>query len=208
MTMQLPTPAPRKIAAIILAAGLGSRYRAADPSIASKVLAHVNGEAMVRTAVRAALAASCSPVLVVTGHAAEEVDAAVRDLNHVSIHNSDYREGLSSSLRAGVGALPADVDAAFILLADMPRVDAALLQLMMDRFAQEPDADALIPVHEGLRGNPVLLTRAMFARVAQLKGDEGARKLLREDGLKIVEIQADARALVDVDTPDALGGGV
>ncbi|MGE3245040.1 MAG: NTP transferase domain-containing protein [Beijerinckiaceae bacterium] len=192
------------IAAIVLAAGTASRYRQADPSAATKVVALYKGEPMVRHAVRAAEAAGLAPVVVVTGCEAEAVQDALAGRDVVFADNADYESGLASSLRAGVAALPESADACLVLLGDMPLVGAPLLRAMTDAFAAAPDAAAVVPVYAGQRGNPVLLARRVFGSVMELKGDEGARRLLRDPALKVVEVAADEAAALDIDTPDAL----
>ena len=93
-----------------------------------------------------------------------------------------------------------------ILLGDMPRVSAILLDRLIAAFTERPAALAVIPVHGGERGNPALISRALFAEVATLEGDEGARRLLRQaDPQRIVEVELDDAAItLDVDTPEDL----
>lgn len=197
------TKTETQIAAIILAAGLSSRYRAADPSRVSKVLAPYNGEAMVRHVARAALAAHCAPVIVVTGHAAQEVENSILDLRAQPVFNPDFANGIASSLQCGIAALPEDCDAVFVMLADMPDIKPVILANLAARLRQAPAPDAVIPAHKGQRGNPVLLARSMFEGVLNLQGDEGARKLLRRDGLRIAEVESGPEILIDIDTPQA-----
>ncbi len=192
------------IAAIVLAAGKASRFRQADPTSATKVVASYQGEPLVRHVARAALAAGVTPVIVVTGCEAESVERALAGIAVSFAHNSDFETGMASSIIAGVSALPATVDAAFVMLGDMPLVSASLLSELMHALSDNPDAAAIVPVYEGVRGNPVLLTRSALDRARHLQGDEGARRMLRDPALKIVEVAADISASLDVDTPDAL----
>jgi molybdenum cofactor cytidylyltransferase len=195
-----------EIGAVVLAAGRSTRFREGGGAEPSKLVALLAGEPLVRHAARAALASRARPVVVVTGHARESVEAALAGLDVVFAHNSDYASGLASSLRAGIAALPDSVEGALALLGDMPAVDAGLLDRLIDAFATRPQALAATPVHAGRRGNPALLSRALFPEIAKLDGDEGARRLLREaDRALIVEIPADGEAAtLDVDTPEDL----
>lgn len=195
----------QNVAAIVLAAGLASRYRAAGGAETSKLLAHYHGEPLARLAVKAALAAGCETT-VVTGHARDQVEAALKDLRVAFVHNPAYATGLASSLKTGVAALPPSAEGAFVLLADMPGVSADLITRLAAAFAKKPDALAVIPVHKGKRGNPVLLARALFGEIANLSGDEGARRLLqRADAACVVELDlADDAVALDIDTPDDL----
>src|SRR6185437_11555849 len=176
-------PEPRKggaeIAAIVLAAGRASRYRAAGGAEPTKLVAEYRGHPLVRWAARAALASRARPVIVVTGHARAEVEAVLAGLDLRFVHNADFADGLATSLRAGVAALPAGAAGALVLLGDMPEASAVTADALIEAFAAKPDALAAVALYRGRRGNPVLLGRAMFAEVAGLRGDAGARGLLQ-----------------------------
>ncbi|MGO9744024.1 MAG: NTP transferase domain-containing protein [Roseiarcus sp.] len=190
------------IAAILLAAGTASRYRAAGGAEASKLIADFHGEPVVRAAAKAALASRAAPLVVVTGYAREKIEAALAGLDAVFVHNADYATGLASSLRAGLAAVPRAAGA-LVLLGDMPRVPPSALDLLIAAFAERRDALAVIPVFRGERGNPVLLSRALIPEIERLSGDEGARRLLRAaDPRRILEVAFDDAAItLDVDTP-------
>ena len=196
-----------KIAALVLAAGRSSRFAAAGGREATKLVAPVAGKPLARYAVEAALASKARPVVVVTGHAREAVEAALRGLAFQLVDNPAFLSGLASSLRAGIAALPPDADGAIVLLADMPAVTSALIDRLIDAFSARPGALAATPVAAGRRGNPVLLSAALFASVAKLEGDEGARRLLAAlPAERLIEAPIDdLGATLDVDTPDALG---
>ncbi len=192
-----------RIAAVLLAAGLSSRYRALDPSVATKLVAELDGVPLVRRAAEAALASRAAPLVVVTGHAKAEVRAALGGLAIAVVFNPDHASGLASSLRAGLEALPAEVDGALVLLGDMPGVTAPLLDRLIAAFAGDAAAEAAVPVHRGRRCNPALLGRALFGPALALCGDEGARRLLHRARVVEVEVDADS-VLVDVDDPETL----
>lgn len=195
-----------EIGAVVLAAGRSARFRAAGGLEPSKLVALLDGEPLVRHVARAALGSRARPVVVVTGHAREAVEQALADLPVVFAHNPAFASGLASSLQAGVAALPPGAGGALALLGDMPGVEAALLDRLIEAFAAHPRAIAAAPVHAGRRGNPVLLARALFPALAGLEGDEGARRLLREaEPGSVVEVPVDSDAVtLDIDTPDAL----
>ena len=154
----------------------------------------------------AALAAGLDPVVVVTGFAREAAQAGLDGLAVSFVHNPSFATGLSSSLKAGVYALPDDAAGAAILLADMPKVSAGLLGALAKAFNENPHACALAPNLNGQRGNPVFIRRALFDDVARLDGDVGARALLRGRS-DVVDVAMDDDAVAfDVDTPDALSG--
>jgi molybdenum cofactor cytidylyltransferase len=189
-----------KIAAIVLAAGRSTRMGGAN-----KLLAGIGGKPMVRRVVEAALASRARPILVVTGHQADGVQAALAGLDVTFVDNPDYAAGLSSSLKAGIGAVPGDCDGALVVLGDMPQLAGAHLDRLIAAFAAEPVATIVLPTHAGRPGNPVLWPSDCFAEMRHLDGDAGAKRLLavHADRVREVDLGTDA-IFADVDTPAAL----
>lgn len=194
-----------EIAAIILAAGKSSRFRGDDPNAKTKAVALLDGAPMVRHVAQAAIDAGLKPLVLVTGFNAAEVSAAAQVLPDLQlVHNPDYETGLASSLRAGIAALPAGVAGAIVLLADMPRVSSETISLLVETSNANPDAAAVVPVHAGQWGNPILLGAKLFADVALLQGDSGARKLLANRADVALMECGDEAVGIDVDTRDDL----
>jgi molybdenum cofactor cytidylyltransferase len=195
-----------EVAAILLAAGMSSRFKAASGEGSSKLLAPLAGKPLVRHAAEAALASLARPIIIVTGHDRGAVEASLDGLALQFAHNPAYADGLASSLKTGIAALPADAPGALILLGDMPAVTPALIDRLISAFGQRPDALAAAPVFDGRRGNPVLLARALFPAIAGLSGDEGARKLLADAGPEqMIQLGVSGvGSILDVDTPQSL----
>jgi molybdenum cofactor cytidylyltransferase len=187
------------IAAIILAAGRGSRF-GPEP----KLLAPLDGKPLVRHAVEAAIASRARPVILVTGHRAPEVEAAASGLELKVVRNPHYGEGLSTSLRAGFSALPCDAEGALVLLADMPLVRAEALDRLVEAWRVSGCPAALVPVARGRRSNPVLLSKALAPEIETLTGDIGAAPLLRRLPDVVEWPMDDAALVVDVDTVESL----
>jgi molybdenum cofactor cytidylyltransferase len=184
-----------RIAAIVLAAGRSSRMAPHN-----KLLHLIGGEKMIRCVAATALAGGARPVIVVTGHESQAVGAALHGLDLTVIVNPDYAQGLSTSLRAGLKALPPGIDGALILLGDMPEVEAPVLRALIAAFA---GAQAIcVPVHHGRRGNPLLWGSRYFAAMKDLTGDAGAKSLVTryQDNLIEVEVASDG-IFEDVDAP-------
>lgn len=194
--------AARPIAAVVLAAGRASRFGAGESD--SKVTAILKDKPLVTHVVEAAAAAGVATIIVVTGHAAPAVAAALAGRPIRFVHNPLAASGLASSLRAGIAAVPDDVGGAIILLADMPLVKASTLSALAAAFASGKP-DAAVPVHAGHQGNPVLISRSLFPAVLTLTGDGGARRLLDHPDCNVLRVPLDdAGILVDVDTTDVL----
>jgi molybdenum cofactor cytidylyltransferase len=155
--------------------------------------------------VEAALASQTGPVVVVTGHDRAAVEAALIGCHVTFIHNPDFADGLSTSLCRGLEALPVDVDGALVLLGDMPRVTARLADRLVAAFDPSGAIEAVVPVRDGRRGNPVLFGRSLFPELQALTGDVGGRGVLGRYGDRVAEVVVDDdAAFLDVDTPDAL----
>jgi len=189
-----------KIAALILAAGLSRRMGKAN-----KLLAEIDGAPMVARVADAALASRASHVLVVTGHEAERVGAALAGRKLGLVHNPDYAEGLASSLRRGLAALPGDVDGVLVCLGDMPRVTAVHMDRIIAAFNPLEGRAICVPTCRGKWGNPVLFDKRFFAEMKRLEGDAGARHLIGQHHEVVAEVEmADEAVLIDVDSPDKL----
>jgi molybdenum cofactor cytidylyltransferase len=197
-----PVVTGHNIAAIVLAAGRSTRMGGPN-----KLLAEIGGRPLVRIAVEQALASRAKPVIVVTGHERERVEAALKGLPVQFVHNPDFAVGLGGSVRTGIAAVPAAADGAIVCLGDMPQVDAALIDRLITAFAPEQGALAVMPTIDGQRGNPVLWSRRFFPDLMAIEGDVGARNLINRYGEAVVEVPVTGKgALVDVDTPEALRG--
>jgi molybdenum cofactor cytidylyltransferase len=189
-----------RIAAVVLAAGRSTRMGAIN-----KLIAEIGGKPLVRIAAEQALASQAKPVIVVTGHEHERVEAALAGLPVRFVHNPDYADGLGTSLKAGIAAVPADADGAIVCLGDMPQVDAKLIDKLIAAFDPESGALAVVPTIDGRRGNPVVWSRRFFHDLMTISGDIGARHLIGSYAEAVVEVPvAGAAAFTDVDTPDAL----
>lgn len=196
----LPAADGRRVGAIVLAAGRSTRMGGPN-----KLLAEIGGRPLVRIVAEQALASRAAPVIVVTGHERAKVEAALAGLRVRLVHNPDYAAGLSTSLKAGLAALPPDVDGAIVCLGDMPQVTAGLIDRMVDAFDPERGAMVVVPTIDGKRGNPVVWSRRFFPDLMALEGDVGARHLIATYADVVAEVPVeDAAALTDVDTPDAL----
>ena len=202
---QLRDPARRdvphapRIAAIVLAAGLASRMGQ------NKLAVEIKGKPLLRHIVEAACASHASPVMIVTGNAAEEARGVLEGLEVTFVHNPEFLAGLSASLKAGIRAVPEDCDGAMVLLGDMPAVETALIDKLIAAFNPEEGRAICVASHRGKRGNPVLWARQFFGDMLALQGDVGAKHLIAANEEAVCDVEAGSDApLIDIDTPEAL----
>lgn len=194
----VPAAARGPVGAIVLAAGRSTRMGPAN-----KLLADLAGKPVVAHVVDAVAAAGLPPPIIVVGHMAAEVRAALGRRSATYVEAADFAEGMSRSLRAGLAAVPADWRAVLVVLGDMPSVGAATLAMLA--AAATNDAVVAAPVWAGKRGNPLLWGRAHLPRLAAIDGDVGGKALLADLAAHVIEVAADNDGvLADVDTPEAL----
>ncbi|MDE2446371.1 MAG: molybdopterin-binding/glycosyltransferase family 2 protein [Alphaproteobacteria bacterium] len=193
-----PARLPR-VAALVLAAGTSSRMGR------NKLLEPFQGQAMVGATVARVKASVVDEVMVVTGHQAEDVRAALAGHDVTFVHNSDFAQGLSTSLKAGVAALRDHVDAILVCLGDMPLIEARDINAMIAAYNVAEERHVVVPVHGRRYGNPILWGSAHFDALMACEGDRGARGLLERLAGEVVEIEINHPGVVmDADTPEAL----
>ena len=198
-----PLGSPRRearIAALVFAAGQSRRMGRIN-----KLLAKIDGVAMVRRVVDAVVASKAHLVVVVTGHQSKRIREVLEGCPVEFVDNPDFNEGISASLRHGLAALPEDIDGVLVCLGDMPRVSADTLNRLIDTFNLEEAGSICVPAYRGKRGNPVLWARQYFREMGEIAGDVGAKHMIGKysDALHEVEM-AEEGVLIDVDSPDAL----
>ena len=133
------------------------------------------------------------------------VRQALSGLDVRFVHNPHYPEGLSTSLRAGIGAVSEDITGAVILLGDMPRVTAETVNALIERFHADNDGTICQPAFDGRPGNPILWPREYFSDILDISGDIGARRLIERysEQVSMVEVE-DAGIHFDIDKPSDL----
>ncbi|MBW4093127.1 MAG: NTP transferase domain-containing protein [Proteobacteria bacterium] len=197
-------PAPRSapvIAGVVLAAGRSRRMAPLNKLL----LADRAGKPMVARVVDNLLSSKAHPVVVVTGHQAEQVAHALGGRPVRVVAAPDYADGLSASLRAGIAAVPPEAAAAIVCLGDMPLVTGRMIDRLLEAY--DPDEGRLIvlPTFRGKQGNPMLWDRRFFPEILRITGDSGARFLLGQHMENVAEVEmADDAVLRDFDTAESL----
>ncbi len=185
------------VAALILAAGESRRMGSPKPLLPfgeTTFLGHL---------LEQFLTSRANPVVVVLGHQADTVLAQVPLGEARAVVNPDYRQGMLSSIRAGLRELQSkSVSGALICPVDHPQVSAALVDLLIDRF-EETEAPIVIPVHHGRRGHPVFFSQTLFAEIEDAPDKVGARQVVWNHATEVLEIPTEDRGIIeDIDTPE------
>jgi molybdenum cofactor cytidylyltransferase len=189
------------VAAIVLAAGRSRRMAPHNKLL----IADKAGKPMIARVVDNVLSSKARPVLVVTGHQADQIEHALAGRPVHYVPAADYAEGLSASLRAGIAAVPSECAAAIVCLGDMPLVTGRMIDRLMQMY--DPDEGRLIvmPTFRGKQGNPMLWDRRFFPEILAISGDSGARFLVGKHNEAMVEVEmADDAVLRDFDTTESL----
>jgi nicotine blue oxidoreductase len=182
------------VAGLVLAAGSGSRF--GQP----KALVVLDGERLVDRSLRVLREAGLASAYVVQGA------AAITGTDAVVVDNPDWATGMGSSLRAGLAALPADVDAALVLLVDQPGLTAAAVRRVLEPAGAGAPEAVVVATYDGRRGHPVLLGRGHWAAISDgAVGDAGARAFMAARPELVVEVECgDVASGDDVDTAEDL----
>jgi molybdenum cofactor cytidylyltransferase len=187
------------IAAIVLAAGRSTRMGADN-----KLLLDLHGAPMVARTVAAVAASPVKPIIVVTGHDAKAIEGALAGQAVSFVHNPRFAEGMSTSLKAGLAALPSDIDGVLVCLADMPAVSSDAIGKLIAAFNPTEGRAIVVPTHQGKRGNPVLFAQGFVDEMRHVEGDAGARAVLSAHSDAVYEVDmSDGGVLADADTPAA-----
>jgi molybdenum cofactor cytidylyltransferase len=187
-----------KTGLIILAAGGSSRMNGV-----SKQLLEFNGRSLLRRAAETALSSSCRPVLVVLGANVEKILPEIEDLPLIIELNKDWRQGMGSSIKAGLSKILKDtpeLEAVILMLADQPLITAEIL----DRLAEAHSASGLPIIaseYENTVGVPALFSRPIFDKLLALPDDAGAKSLMQKDPANVKKIPV-PEAAVDVDSEE------
>ncbi len=185
-----------RIAAIIPAAGESARLIGTN-----KLLLLLGGVPLIHLAVGAVVAAKMAPVVVVVMPEAQALKKALDGLPVKMIINPDFSEGLASSLRYGIQALPKNIDGLLIMLADMPLLQSSTLLTLAGRFKAVGGVKIVYPTYAGQQGNPVIFPKQYFGEIEALQGDRGAKILLKKYASNCLAIPVDSDSvLIDIDT--------
>jgi molybdenum cofactor cytidylyltransferase len=183
-----------RTASIVLAAGESRRFGA------PKQLLPWGEKTLLEHVVDTALGSALDDTLVVLGYQAEQIGSLLRDRPIQLVINEDWESGLSSSVKAGLKALPANYDACLFLLGDQPNVTNGLINSMLEKYRRTL-AGIVVPSYRGQRGNPVLFADTRFPELLALEGDQGGRELIRryQDEVQTIEVKQED-IFLDIDT--------
>jgi molybdenum cofactor cytidylyltransferase len=181
---------------IVLAAGASTRFGT------PKQLVRVAGRPLMHAAVTRAAEVTGHALIVVLGASAAELAPLLKHSPGTIVINQEWREGLASSIRAGVARLPGTCAGALVMLADQPAVTVEDLKRLAGTWRRQP-AHIAAALYDGTTGLPAIFPRSTFQELAQLRGDVGTRAILRRNSDRVARVPMPGAA-VDIDTPEDL----
>ena len=192
-------PHQKQTAGIILAAGMSQRFGR------PKQLLKLKNKPLLEWVLDAALSSRLAKVVLVLGHEHPKIIQALGlKSNHSRLQvvtNFRYREGQSSSLQAGLLAIQPQISSVMFLLGDQPMLKTATIDHMLDKFWHSK-RDIGVPIWQGKRGNPTIFSRAMYCHLMALKGDIGARQIIRSNPQHVLYSKVeDPLCFFDIDSP-------
>jgi molybdenum cofactor cytidylyltransferase len=186
------------IAGLLLASGASRRFGS------NKLVAPLGGRAVVRWSAETLADAVDESWAVVPADAAE-VRAALHGVHMHLVENPGACEGIASSIRAGLSALPAEAEAVVITLGDQPLIDREVIRRVVTTWrTRRCETSAVVAEYEDGRGHPALFGATLFPALLALDGDRGARELLASLGDSVTDVTIAGARPADVDTPEAL----
>ena len=188
----------KDIHAVLLAAGRSERMGRNN-----KLLLNVDSIPLVRKSAINILNSDVTSMTVVTGFDENKIVNALSGLNVNFVKNINFREGLSSSLKAGLANITPTPSAVIICLADMPKIQPEHINQLIENFDPLKGWEICIPTNNGKRGNPVLIGSRFFPYIFETNGDFGAKQIMKQHSDKIVEVEIGTSDIhFDIDTQD------
>ena len=191
----MPSERTGPVAGVVLAAGSSTRMGR------NKLFFELDGESLLRRAVRSALDGGLDPVLVVVGHEAGRARGELAGLACTPVDNPDHALGINRSLRTGISHIPGRARAAVVMLADMPFVTSDMLARLVARY-RDSTAPLVISTYGDVNAPPMLYDRALFPELQQMKGEGCGRQVVRRHRHEAVAVSWPEAALQDIDVPE------
>lgn len=190
----MPSERAGAVAGIVLAAGASTRLGR------NKLFIQLEGESLLRRAVRRASGAGLDPVVVVLGHEAERAQQELSGLSSVPIVNADYLRGVNSSVRAGITAV-SQSSAAVVVLADMPLVTTEMIATLVERY-RTSSVPLVISDYGGVNAPPMLYDRSLFNELLSLEGEGCGKQVVKRHRDEALAVAWPPDRLIDLDVPD------
>ena len=171
----------------------------------NKLLSKLSKTTMINQVVNSAILSNTNSDIIVLGHEKESIEKILPNKDLTISINKNYNQGISSSIKIGISSLPEDCDAAIIILGDMPDVTDKLINNLIKYFNPGIKRHIILPHYKSQLGNPVIISRRFFPEVLQLRGDSGAKNIIKKNLDYVYKLpQKNNASLLDIDTDQEL----
>lgn len=190
------------IAGVILAAGMSKRMGSA------KQLLKLNGRYLLQWVVEAAVESDLRKIYLVLGHQHERILYKIHELVKIPkieiLYNSNFEQGMSTSVKCGLCAAQSNYDGVMFLLGDQPFISPKMINHLLNKYSQS-DKQICVPVFRGRRGNPTIFGPSFFEQLQSTTGDMGGRRIILDQPEKVLYVAIDeAKTFFDIDSPEDL----
>ena len=177
------------ISAILLAAGQSKRMEGEN-----KLIKKIQGIPLISRCVKNILTSTIDELIIVLGYQKEIVEKLIDKTEKIKfVFNKDFESGMASSVKAGLNHLSKNTEAFFICLGDMPMVGHDIYNQLIK---SKGNKEIIVPTYKGQQGNPVLFNKSMKEKVIDISGDIGAKKILKLNKDKILNLEIDDQSIV------------
>jgi molybdenum cofactor cytidylyltransferase len=188
------------LSAVVPAAGMSTRLGR------NKLLLPFKGKSLIVHAVDTLLGSSVDEIIVVLGHEADQVRAAIGKKRVKFVENRDYQQGLRTSVHAGFAAMSVNTTTIMIYLADQPLLEAREVDLLIRAFAEaaQTNKSIVVPLFRGQRGNPVIVSSSYQKTILAIAGETGCRRVIKQNPDQVLTVEMETDHVVrDIDTMEA-----
>ncbi len=188
------------ITAVVPAAGMSTRLGR------NKLLLPFKGKSLIAHAVDTLMDSMVDEIIVVLGHEADQVRAAIGKRHVKFVDNRDYQQGLGTSVHVGFAAVPVNSTAIMIYLADQPLLEAREVDFLIRAFvkAGKSNKNIVVPLFRGQRGNPVVVSSSHKASILAVAGETGCRRVIQQNPDQVLTVEMETDHVVrDIDTIEA-----
>ena len=187
-----------KLSATILAAGASKRM-----GDLNKLLLQIDNKPIIYSVCKTALGSKLDQIILVTGYENSKIEKTVpKGIDNI-VYNKKWRQGMMSSIYAGLSNLDDDVDGNMIILGDMPLITEHTINLLIDEFKISNGDRIVYPIYEARQANPVIFPKKYFAEILDSEGDKGCKKVLKKHPGDAVGVHINSdEVIVDCDTRD------
>ncbi len=168
----------------------------------NKLQMPIRGVPLLRRSLETLLASKLGEIVVVLGHDRSHTQALFEDLPVRTAYNDDYQTGQMTSVHCGLASLTQASEGVMVALGDQPALTVRDIDFLIDAFLNRKGGEVMIPVFEGARGNPIIISRQSQQEIINGKYNLGCRRFIENNPALVRTVEMPVGSiLIDLDTP-------